>query len=176
MSYILTVSGKHFDPAEPDETLLDINDIAHAISLLCRANGHFSRFYSVAQHSLACAEEAEARGYGRDLVLACLLHDASETYLSDVTRPVKKDLPYYLQIEDVLQHIIWRHYIGRDLTEDEEKLIFEIDDQRLSKEFNLLMKEDLDDKWKQLQKENDCPAEAPEETEKRFLEMFERYI
>ena len=176
MSYILTVSGKHFDPVEPDESLLDITDIAHALSMLCRANGHFSRFYSVAQHSSACAREAEARGYSRELILGCLLHDASEAYLSDVTRPVKADLPWYLQVEDRLQSIIWKHYLGRDLTADERKKVFEIDDLRLSMEFHLLMKEDLNDGWKELLREDDCLLQSPDEGEKAFLELFNRYM
>ena len=69
MSYITTVTGKHFYPLNPDQQNIDIEDIAHALSLICRANGHFRHFYSVAQHSLACAEEAAARG-GRSRLLA----------------------------------------------------------------------------------------------------------
>ena len=40
MSYITTYTGKHFDPVNPDASLLCIEDIAHALSLLCRGNGH----------------------------------------------------------------------------------------------------------------------------------------
>ena len=60
MSYILTFTGKHFDPVEPDDRLIDESDIAHALAMLCRANAHFPIFYSVAQYSIACAEEAIA--------------------------------------------------------------------------------------------------------------------
>ena len=89
MSYITTYTGKHFDPIQPEPGLFDLTDISHALSLLCRGNGHMKHFYSVAQHSIACAEEAKARGYSARVQLGCLLHDASEAYLSDVTRPVK---------------------------------------------------------------------------------------
>ena len=126
MSYITTVTGKHFDPMKPVDREIDIFDIAHALSLICRGNGHIKTFYSVAQHSIACAEEAFARGCTPVVVLGCLLHDASEAYLSDVTRPVKKDLPQYLQAENALQNAIWRRFIGRDLTSDEKEKIFEI--------------------------------------------------
>ena len=114
MSYILTFTGKHFDPVEPDDNLIDAADIAHALSMLTRANGHFPIFYSVAQHSIACALEAKDRGYSDTVVLACLLHDASEAYLSDVTRPIKKDLSYYLDTEERLQNLIWKNFAGRD--------------------------------------------------------------
>ena len=90
---------------------LDIKDIAHALSLICRGNGHVQHFYSVAQHSLACAKEAKVRGYRKEIILGCLLHDASEAYLSDVTRPIKKELTYYLEVEDVLQNSIWKYFI-----------------------------------------------------------------
>ena len=35
--------------------------------------------------------------------LACLLHDASEAYLADITRPVKEHLASYLELEARLQ-------------------------------------------------------------------------
>ncbi len=99
---ITTYSGIHFTPASPRPEDISIYDIAHALSLLCRANGHFHEFFSVAAHAINCAEEAKARGYSPRVCLACLLHDASEAYLSDITRPVKAILPIYLEIEAVL--------------------------------------------------------------------------
>ena len=105
-------TGKHFDPMNPVDCEIDILDIAHPLSLMCRGNGHIKTFYSVAQHSIACAEEAFERGYTSIVMMGCLLHDASEAYLSDVTRPIKKDLPQYLQAEDRLQNAIWRRFIG----------------------------------------------------------------
>ena len=47
MSYITTVTGKHFYPLNPNPQDIDIEDIAHALSLICRANGHFKYFYPV---------------------------------------------------------------------------------------------------------------------------------
>ena len=84
MSEIMTYTKKMFDPLCPDAELIDIEDIAHALSMLCRANGHFKSFYSVAQHSINCMKEARASGYSGRIQLGCLLHDASEAYLSDV--------------------------------------------------------------------------------------------
>ena len=159
MSYITTVTGKHFE------------DIAHALSLICRANGHFKYFYSVAQHCIACAEEAVERGCSVEVILGCLLHDASEAYLCDVTRPVKKHITQYLQAEEKLQEVIWKRFIGRELTDVEKKQIFEIDDHTLSQEFHLLMPEDLNEEYFNLQSECACEYQDPREVKERFIQF-----
>ena len=133
--YITTYQKIHFEPLEPRQEDIRIEDIAHAQSLMTRANGHFPEFYSVAQHSLACAEEARARGYSPRLILACLLHDASEAYLSDITRPVKTALESYRQIEERLQAAIFLRFLGRGLTPEERERVREIDDACLYYEF-----------------------------------------
>ena len=139
MSEIMTFGHTMFDPLNPDPEKIFITDIAHSLSMLCRANGHFKSFYSVGQHCINCAKEAEARGYSRRVQLACLLHDASEAYLSDVTRPVKQELPQYKLIEEPLQEAIWRKFLGSDLTEEENRQVFAIDDDLLDHEFLQLM-------------------------------------
>jgi 5'-deoxynucleotidase YfbR-like HD superfamily hydrolase len=72
------------DPRCASLDQIDERDIAHALSLVCRANGHFPHFFSVAQHSINCMKEAAARGYSTRVQLGCLLHDGSEAYLSDI--------------------------------------------------------------------------------------------
>ena len=139
MSEIMTYTKKMFDPLHPNVELIDSEDIAHALSMLCRANGHFKSFYSVAQHSINCMKEAKARGYSDRIQLACLLHDAGEAYLSDVTRPVKAELPRYKEIEAPLQEMIWNKWLSIPLTSEEIRLVFEIDDTMLLNEFMALM-------------------------------------
>ena len=122
---------------------VDIADIAHALSLMCRANGHFPYFYSVGQHSLNCMYEAAARGYSGRVQLGCLLHDASEAYLADITRPVKAVLEKYLEIEERLQSIIFDKWISPPLEQEELKLVFEVDNSMLYQEFLVLMGEKI---------------------------------
>ena len=79
MSEIMTHSKKMFDPLHPNVELIDIEDIAHSLSMLCRANGHFRTFYSVCQHSINCMKEAKARGYSERVQLACSMTPARLT-------------------------------------------------------------------------------------------------
>ncbi len=139
MSEIMTRSHIMIDPLNPDPALIEIRDIAHSLSMLCRANGHFKSFYSVGQHCINCCKEAAARGHSRKVQLACLLHDASEAYLSDVTRPVKQEIPRYREIEEPLQDTIWLKYLGEPLTVEENRQVFAIDDDILWHEFVQLM-------------------------------------
>jgi hypothetical protein len=132
--------GEDFTPLTPNAEQIHIEDIAHALSLICRANGHFVRFYSVAQHCINCANEAAARGLPAGLQLACLLHDGSEAYISDITRPVKKHLPQYREIEENLQAVIYERFLKSPLTAEEHALVDTIDNDVLVCEFNALMK------------------------------------
>ncbi len=137
--YILTHSKIRFYPVKPVKEDIRIEDIAHALSLMTRANGHFRHFYSVAQHSLNCYREAKARGCSRRIQLGCLLHDASECYISDITRPVKIHLPDYVAIEKNLQDMIYDRFGLGDLSDDELEQMEEIDDVLLYYEFEALM-------------------------------------
>lgn len=172
MSRIMTCSHKMFDPLNPEVELIDITDIAHSLSMLCRANGHFRSFYSVGMHCVNCAREAIARNYSRKVQLACLLHDGSEAYLSDVTRPVKEEIPRYREIEDPLQDVIWQKFLGEALTEEEYRQVFEIDDDILENEFPALMGAKLKETVPVLQSEPQFQFEDFQKTEKEFLALF----
>lgn len=55
MNTMTTYSGRKFDPMQMTPGDVYIEDIAHALSLLCRGGGQLTYFYSVGQHSLNCA-------------------------------------------------------------------------------------------------------------------------
>ena len=172
MSEIMTYTKKMFDPLQPNAELIDIEDIAHALSMLCRANGHFKSFYSVAQHSINCMKEAEARGHSDRIQLACLLHDASEAYLSDVTRPVKVELPRYKEIEAPLQETIWNKWLGEPLTEEERKQVFDIDDAILAHEFLNLMGEKITDQIPEINSVPKFAFSGFDACKQQFLRLF----
>ena len=172
MSEIMTYTKKMFDPLRPNAELIDIEDIAHALSMLCRANGHFKSFYSVAQHSINCMKEAKARGCSERIQLACLLHDAKEAYLSDVTRPVKAELPRYKEIEAPLQETIWNKWLGEPLTEEECKQVFDIDDAILAHEFLNLMEEKITDQLPEICSAPQFAFAGFDASKQQFLRLF----
>ena len=59
--------------------------------------------------------------------------------MADVTRPVKKELPRYIEIEEPLQALIWEKFLGEPLTQEEYTQVFDIDDAILHYEFVALM-------------------------------------
>ena len=104
-------------------------------------------------------------------MLACLLHDASEAYLSDITRPVKKYLGQYKEIEKTLQDTIYRKYLG-ELTEEEAGWVKEIDDTLLYYEFLHYMGEALSDKAPFIQSRPVFATVEFKKAEQEYLQMF----
>lgn len=172
MGCIITYTKKRFDPVNPDENLIDIRDIAHALSLICRSGGQFPTFYSVASHCIACEKEAQQRGYSRFVCFACLLHDAAEAYLSDITRPVKQALSEYEKIESRLLNKIYKKYLDRLPNEEELKKVKFIDDLMLYYEFKAIMNEEIIKKSGELVTNPDFSFVDFKETEEEFLSIF----
>lgn len=83
---ILTYTGQHLDPCNLNVNDIDILDIAHALSMANRFAGHTAVPINVAQHSVYVSRLCTTP-HDR---LQGLLHDASEAYLGDVTKWVKK--------------------------------------------------------------------------------------
>jgi hypothetical protein len=105
--YIQTFSGKRFWPLEPLAEELDIRDIAHALANNCRWTGHCAAFYSVAQHCVYASLNVPP-----EYALTALMHDASEAYLSDLSRPVKHapEMKPYRDAEARLEQVIADKY------------------------------------------------------------------
>lgn len=99
--WIQTYTGRLFYPLAPRPEDVHIDDVAHALSLLCRYTGHTRVFYSIAQHSVLASNYAPP-----EHALWALLHDASEAYLCDMARPVKLLMPEYLQAEEALERCV----------------------------------------------------------------------
>ena len=169
-----TYTGKRFEPLKMTPEDVSLRDIAHALSLLCRGGGHMKYFYTVGLHSLNCAREAASRGWSDRLVLACLLHDASECYMSDVPSPFKKTLPEYQEQEAYLLHLIYEKFLGSDLTAQEQAQLEEIDHVMLWYDLDGLL-EKQDGEPPKLHIELDYTVEPFAKVEAEYIRIFEKY-
>jgi len=104
-AWIQVYSGKRYYLLDPKIEDIEIKDIAHALSNICRFSGHTKTFYSVAQHSVIVGDLMVINNplYG-------LLHDASEAYLGDITRPLKSLLPDYRLLEEITRNNIYKRF------------------------------------------------------------------
>ncbi len=105
--WIMTVSGRHFWPLDPQPAEVHLADIAHALANTCRFTGHCRQFYSVAQHAVLVANLVER--LAPELALAALHHDDAEAYLADVAHPVKRFLWFDAEIEGTVEHHAFRN-------------------------------------------------------------------
>lgn len=133
---IQTVSGRYVDVLRPRPEDIVVGDIAHHLAHLCRFGGAVRRFYSVAEHSVRVA-----RLLPPPLRLAGLLHDASEAYVADLASPIKRTLPSYQYVEDLVHDAV-RQRFGLQLSRDDEAAIKRADIVLLATERRDLMPRD----------------------------------
>lgn len=108
--FIGTYTNKHFNFLNPHVDEVCIEDIAQALSMNCRYNGHVKSFYSVAEHCCIISDMID-RETGDSLeALSALLHDASEAYLTDIPRPIKPHLGGYMEMEAKAERVIQQKF------------------------------------------------------------------
>ena len=168
-SVMAAISGRKIEMRTFGTADVCLNDIAHSLSLQCRAGGHFERFYSVAQHCLNCEAEAKERGLSPILRLACLMHDAGEAYLSDLIRPVKELLPDYAALEQRVDQVVFAAFGLDGLNRSDWAVVQEIDDAMLYYEF-LALRSDvrLYEKAPFVRRRPDTARQEPREVRARF--------
>ena len=129
-NWMQTYTGKAYYPADPHPDDVDIKDIAHALSNICRFAGHCRKFYSVAEHSYYVS-----RMVAPEHALQGLLHDAPEAYCQDIPRPLKVNLPDYNKIEALNRRAICYRF-NLDFQEPQE--VKQADDDILLAEHRVL--------------------------------------
>jgi len=174
--WIETFTGKQFWPLDPRPEDVGIEDIAHALSLTCRFNGHCKHFYSVAHHSVLCCRLASLKGYDYRIRLLALLHDASEAYVTDIPRPMKPFINGYRDMEKRVQEVIYRALSIEHPTAEEMLMVKELDRTLLTIEGKQIMSLDV---WGNLPYPPDDRIKIdeirPQLVEKAFLAKYWKY-
>jgi hypothetical protein len=168
----LTFSGRQFWPRDPRPGDVVIEDIAHGLANTCRFGGQCREFYSVAQHSVLVAGAVPPH-----LGLVGLLHDATEAYLGDVIRPLKRELSGYKTLEAMWALVIGCAFGLGDALEHLPPDVKDADVRVLSTEHRDLMAPGgptwITDKHPPL--EPRIEPWVPKVAERMFMEHFVRY-
>ncbi len=161
-NWMETYTGKRLDVMDFKAIDMRLGDIAHALSNLCRFNGHCRVFYSVAEHSVRVSIHAESVAlrlkeplntplFVAQCAMFGLLHDAAEAYLGDIVRPTKHRLrmargeePYGIRnlkdVEmDILVTILATAHPELAITSEHEQIVYYSDELLLATEARDLM-------------------------------------
>lgn len=134
ITWMQTGSGQELDFTADEWIVLPIDLIARALSNICRYNGHSSRYYSVAEHSVMIS-----RMVPQELALAALLHDASEAYVGDMPTGLKRAMGIsFKSFEHKAARAVAKGY-GIPLEDLESPIIKAFDKRILGDEARLLL-------------------------------------
>lgn len=91
---IRLLSGALFDYNDPHASEVGIEDIAAALSKVCRFAGHIPYFYSVAQHAVNTSLIVAPQH-----AFTALMHDTAEAFTNDLPTPLKSAIPAFRELE-----------------------------------------------------------------------------
>lgn len=165
--FISTYSGALFYVNECNVKDIPILDIANALGMNCRFNGHIDKFYSVAEHSVLVSNlvSPENALYG-------LLHDYEEAFISDIPRPFKASITGHKEFADkVMANVCELYGLPLEFPDD----VAYIDTHICAAEARVLSKVVPD--WVQHYDENVCRPEdikglGPREARVAFINRF----
>jgi hypothetical protein len=175
-NWIMCHSGVKFYLEDPKSSDVVVSDIAHALSNYCRFTGHTREFYSVGTHSILCADLARKDGMSAKIQLYCLLHDDSEAYLGDISRPLKEMLPNYCELEEGVQTVVHEAFGLPEMTEEEHKTVKHYDNLMLANEIGQFMINSEDFGVKPIYNGVHIPRFGNMHVKNRFLEIFYRLM
>ena len=94
--WYISFSGAELSAENPDPASIRLEDISHHLSMICRFGGACPVFYSVASHSMYVADLLPD-----ELKVEGLLHDATEAYVGDMVKCIKRQCPDYQRLEHI---------------------------------------------------------------------------
>lgn len=168
--WIQTFSARQFWPCDPRPEEIHIEDIAHSLALQCRFAGHCESFYSVAEHSVRVS-----RLLRPEIALWGLLHDASEAYMTDLARPLKRGSPLGPIYREMESRLMWAVCERFGLSVEEPPEVMEADNVLLMTEKRDLMRAHGKlPKWPEAARPLSCTIEPMDwrDAEVEFLKKF----
>lgn len=165
-----TYTGGDFHPLDPEPAAIELPDIANGLANTCRYAGQCQFYYSVGTHSIYVSEELAE--HGPRVQLYGLFHDAAEAYVSDVPRPVKREVETFQEIEDRILDAVWERLGVPAPTESEWAAVMDADDRIFHYEADTLLAEFEPPSVPDLSYE--LTACSPETVRGRFLDRAER--
>lgn len=88
------LDGTMFSYLDPEKADIDIEQLATALSNICRFAGHVKWFYSVAQHAVNVSWIVP-----RQYRYTGLMHDTAEAFTNDLPTPLKVAVPIFKDLE-----------------------------------------------------------------------------
>lgn len=114
---IRLLSGCLFDYNDPGASEVQIEDIAAALSKVCRFAGHIHQFYSVAQHAINTS-----RIVTPEHAFDALMHDTAEAFTNDLPTPLKFAVPIFKELETRIESAMGQRFGFNYPLSDEVKL------------------------------------------------------
>lgn len=164
-----TYTGGNVHPLDPDPATIELPDIANGLANTCRYAGQCQFYYSVGTHSCYVSEELAV--HGPRVQLYGLFHDAAEAYVSDVPRPIKREIETFQQIEDRILDAVWDRLGVPAPAESEWATVMDADDRLFHYEADTLLADFESPSVPDLPYElSTC---SPEAVRERFLDRAE---
>lgn len=96
--WIGLLSGAKMNYNKPEESDVTLDDLASALSNICRFSGHLPKFYSVAQHLVNTSRIVPV-----EFAFDALMHDTAEAFTNDLPTPLKWAFPVFKQLEEKIE-------------------------------------------------------------------------
>lgn len=170
---IRLLSGAMFDYNDPAASEVTIDDIASALSNVCRFAGHLPYFYSVAQHAVNVS-----RIVAPEFARTALLHDTAEAFTNDLPTPLKFAVPAFKALEVAIESAMAPKF-GFQYPLPKEVVYADLQMLGIEK---IHIKRDLDSTWSVLDgvewdsvlDQVDIGEMTPEEAKSAFLDRWEQ--
>ena len=167
---IALLSGNLFDYNNPEGSTVEIEDIATALSNVCRFAGHVHYFYSVAQHAVNCSLIVP-KAYAFD----ALMHDTAEAFTNDLPTPLKWALPVFkeleVRIETAMSKRFGFQYPLPDAVKVADLQMLRMEKEKIKRDkthWQMLDGVEVDDLWDKVE----LHAMSPNKAKSAFLERF----